>query len=223
MRNRLKIPLLAAVLWLLVLSVVHEAPVRGQITIPNSFSVNTIADPDAVNANFTQLGTQGLNRTGGTMIGTLNAQTITPTADATYPLGDNAHRFTVGWFSGQVTAGMFSGPGTSLTALNASNLASGTVPNARLSFVPLATSTKTANYTAVAGDYVLASCASCTITLPLSTANANAEIDVKSWGTVPVLIGVTGADTIDGVTSLTLSVQYQSYTFVSNGFAWFIR
>src|SRR5690606_7431948 len=48
-----------------------------------------------------------------TLTGTLNAAAITA--------------------SGTVTANLFSGSGASLTALNASNLSSGTVPNARIS------------------------------------------------------------------------------------------
>ena len=47
-------------------------------------------------------------------------------------LGTTAIRWKDGWFAGAVTAGSFSGVGTNLTALNATNLGSGTVPTARL-------------------------------------------------------------------------------------------
>jgi hypothetical protein len=48
-------------------------------------------------------------------------------------LGSTGVRWKDGWFAGTVTATTgFSGPGTSLTSLNASNLSSGTVPTARL-------------------------------------------------------------------------------------------
>jgi hypothetical protein len=77
----------------------------AQITIPNSFTTNTVADPDQVNTNFSTLGSQALNRTGGTMTGTINSQAITPTVDATYALGTAPLRFTNGVFSGIVTVG----------------------------------------------------------------------------------------------------------------------
>lgn len=48
-------------------------------------------------------------------------------------LGTTSVRWADGWFAGTVTATTgFSGPGTLLTALNATNLTSGTVPGARL-------------------------------------------------------------------------------------------
>lgn len=46
-------------------------------------------------------------------------------------LGTTAIRWKDGWFAGVVTAGSFSGVGTLLTALNATNLTTGTVPDAR--------------------------------------------------------------------------------------------
>jgi hypothetical protein len=47
-------------------------------------------------------------------------------------LGTTAVRWKDGWFAGTVTGGTFAGSGASLTALNASNLSTGTVPAARL-------------------------------------------------------------------------------------------
>lgn len=41
----------------------------AQITIPNTFTANTVASADKVNANFTALATNALNRTGGTITG----------------------------------------------------------------------------------------------------------------------------------------------------------
>lgn len=101
--------------------------VRSQISIPNSFSNNTIADPDQVNANFTQLGNLALNLTGGTMTGTLTSRNIVPSADATYALGDGTHRFTNAFFSGTVTAASFSGFVTG--AMTLLHEASGTTNN----------------------------------------------------------------------------------------------
>lgn len=47
-------------------------------------------------------------------------------------LGTTAIRWKDGWFQGTVTATTFAGSGASLTALNAANLGSGTVPAARM-------------------------------------------------------------------------------------------
>lgn len=55
-----------------------------------------------------------------------------PYYDNVNDLGLVGSRWRHGWFGGTVTANAFSGSGASLTALNASNLASGTVATARL-------------------------------------------------------------------------------------------
>jgi hypothetical protein len=79
MRNKL-------LFWLFSLAMVCGAAMTSaQITIPNSFTNETIADPDEVNANFTQLGSQALNRTGGTMTGALtlsSGQILFPAAQS---------------------------------------------------------------------------------------------------------------------------------------------
>jgi hypothetical protein len=62
--------LLPLVITLLVLA----APLIAQITIPySSFTSGTVIDPDQVNSNFSTLGTQALNRTGGTLTGNVTA------------------------------------------------------------------------------------------------------------------------------------------------------
>jgi hypothetical protein len=59
-------------------------------------------------------------------------QTIVSDTHNTDDLGTTAIRWKDGWFAGTVTGGIFSGSGASLTALNASNLTTGTVGAARL-------------------------------------------------------------------------------------------
>lgn len=58
------------------------------IAIPNTFTNGTVADATQVNANFTALAANAVNRTGGTFSGT-----PTPTADNTIDLGSAALRF----------------------------------------------------------------------------------------------------------------------------------
>lgn len=73
---------------------VASAIVVGQsITIPNTFTNNTVADAPQVNANFAALASNALNRNAGTMLGTLNSQAVVPTSDNTYDLGSSTFYF----------------------------------------------------------------------------------------------------------------------------------
>jgi hypothetical protein len=116
----------------LICGLCASALISGQISIPFSFSANTVASPDQVNSNFNQLGTQALNRTGGTMTGSLTTQAVLPSADAAYALGTGGARYTTGSFSGTVTANAFSGNGGAVTGLDAGNIIGGTLAVARL-------------------------------------------------------------------------------------------
>lgn len=62
-RNRLACLLVLAVLW--------STPAAAQVTITYSFTNGSAADADQVNANFSVLGSQALNRTGGTITGNI--------------------------------------------------------------------------------------------------------------------------------------------------------
>jgi hypothetical protein len=91
-----------------------------------------------------------------------------------------------------------------------------------------ATATKTSNYTIVSGTDVVilanATAGAVTITLPSAASSAGYKFDIKridSTGNA-CTIARSGTDTIDGGTSLTLSVQYISVTVVSDGSAWYI-
>lgn len=59
------------------------APAQG-ITIPNTFTNDTIADAPQVNANFAALAANALNRNGGTLGGTLNLNGQTLSGAATF-------------------------------------------------------------------------------------------------------------------------------------------
>lgn len=80
-------------------------PPAQSITIPNTFVNGTVADATQVNANFTALSSNALNRNGGTMLGTLNSRAVTPTSDATYDLGTNVLRFRDLWMSRNLAVG----------------------------------------------------------------------------------------------------------------------
>jgi len=88
MRNRSLLALLLAIL-------VAPLSVTAQITVPNpTFVVDTVIDPDQVNANFAKFA-DALNRTGGTMTGTLTMQALVDLSHASagqikFPASQNA-------------------------------------------------------------------------------------------------------------------------------------
>lgn len=89
------------------------------------------------------------------------------------------------------------------------------------------TSTKTSNYTAATSDTVLladAASGNVTITLPTASTASGYRFFVKriDGSANSVSVQRSGSDTIDGVASQSLDVQYTSITIVSNGSNWFI-
>lgn len=62
-------------LWLLAVLLALAAPAEAQIVLTYTFTSGTTANPDEVNANFTAVASNALNRAGGTLTGnmTVNA------------------------------------------------------------------------------------------------------------------------------------------------------
>jgi len=90
-----------------------------------------------------------------------------------------------------------------------------------------ATSTKSSGYTISTTDTVIfanAASGAVTITLPLASGVAGYRFYVKRTDSSAnaCAVGVSGSDTIDGQSSITLSAQYMSLTLVSDGSAWYI-
>lgn len=196
--------------------------VVAQVTVPFSFSPNSTILSSQVNSNFSTLGNGALNRTGGTMTGTLTAQNVAASSDATYDIGASGVKFRNGYFSGTVTGGTFSGSGASLTSIPFSALS--TVPEQSWNIVG-----KTASYGAALGDLVeVTSGSSITITLPAASGatTSNYMVGLKNDTSSVITIARSGSDTIDGGTSFSTSgIQYESYDFVVNAAktGWMIR
>lgn len=112
----------------LVLSLLLVGLVLGeaQVTIPNTFTAGTTISSSQVNLNFATLGANALNRTGGTMTGGLTTVGITPSADNTYDMGSASFRYA------NIYGTQFRGGGANITALNGTNISTGTVPQANL-------------------------------------------------------------------------------------------
>lgn len=82
---------------------------------------------------------------------------------------------------------------------------------------------KTTTYTAVNHDLVLASASGGAFTVTLPAVAAGAFVTVKKTDSSANVVTVSPASgTIDGASSVALSVQYESYDFVSDGTNWFI-
>ena len=86
---------------------------------------------------------------------------------------------------------------------------------------------KTANYTAVANDYIFANASTVDITMTLPTAIgiAGREINITKTDTTiyNVIINTTSSQTIIGELTQTLTAQYDNITLISDGSNWFIK
>ncbi len=77
---------------------------HAQISPTYTFTDGTVISSAQVNANFALLA-NALNRTGGTMTGTLTSRDLVPSTTATYDLGLTGSRYRDGWLSRNLTVG----------------------------------------------------------------------------------------------------------------------
>jgi hypothetical protein len=84
------------------------------------------------------------------------------------------------------------------------------------------TATKTANYTAVVGDYVVCN-GTFTVALPTAASISGQLIDVKNIGTGIITVDPAGSETVDAAATITIPQQYQEVTLISDGTNWYIR
>jgi len=83
---------------------------------------------------------------------------------------------------------------------------------------------QSANYTASDGDIVLvdASSGGVTITLPSPSSGAKVRVKKTDASTNTVTVSPSATETIDGASSHTISKQYETYEYVSDGTNWYI-
>jgi hypothetical protein len=84
------------------------APASAQLTVPYSFSSGQVASPTEVNANFAKFA-DALNRTGGTMTGTLTSRSVVPSASNTYDLGSSSFFFQSAYLKTSMVFGQTAG------------------------------------------------------------------------------------------------------------------
>jgi len=87
--------------------------------------------------------------------------------------------------------------------------------------------TKTIDYTALIGDFILAvaSTVNLTITLPTAIGNIGKEINIKKIDSTSysIIVDANGTQTIDGILTQIITGQYATMTIVSDGSNWFIK
>ena len=88
-------------------------------------------------------------------------------------------------------------------------------------------SSKTSAYTVLITDSVIladATSAAFTLTLPAAASSSGKVFSVKKIDSSlnAVIIDPNSSELIDGATTFSLTEQYQSISFISNGTAWFI-
>ncbi len=181
------------------------------IAIPYTFVPNTDILSAEVNANFSALSTAALTKAGDTMTGTLTALNIAAGTTASYDIGTSGVKFKAAYFSGTVTANLFSGSGASLTS----------IPRTGVS-LNFAVSAKTGTYPMVVGDdIIVVTSGTFTVTAFTPVGSSGRIIWVKNAGSGVVTVA-TAAGTIDGAATYSLSIQYQSVTLASDGTNWHI-
>lgn len=94
-------------MWLILLALLALAtPATAQLgSVPYTFSPGNTISSSQFNTMFSAIYSNALNRTGGTMTGTLTTLNVLPTADNVSNLGSAALSYHDAWFDGTVTFG----------------------------------------------------------------------------------------------------------------------
>lgn len=183
----------------LALLLLLPATVFGQVnggSAPYTFAPNTTILSSEVNTNFSTLFSDALNRTGGTMTGTLNTRTLLPVADNTYDLGSATYRYRNVYVVGAIAAG---GSGSFSDAVTIT-----TTNNPQFSF-----KYDTSNYGTLY--------ASGTGALTFDAVGSGASFTFNDASTFASTLAVTGATTLGGQLKIADgTVSTPSFSFTSD-------
>lgn len=93
--------------WLLSLGFVLAMAVglEATLSVPNTFVPFTTISSSQMNANFSAITSNGLDKRGDTLSGTLNTQVLLPDVTATRNIGSATVLYLNEWLSGTLTAG----------------------------------------------------------------------------------------------------------------------
>jgi hypothetical protein len=184
-----------------------------------------------LDANFNNLNAEKLELSGGTMTGKVTLFTgSTAAASATVPHGA-APSSPVNGDIWSTTSGFFfrqNGSTVQFADLSSTQtLAGKTLTNPLLNGKRTALTTRTSAYTATTSDHTIlcnATTGAFSVTLPTAVGNTGLMYSIKKIDSSAnaVTVATTSSQTIDGVTTRTLSTQYQGVTVQSDGANWFV-
>jgi hypothetical protein len=184
-----------------------------------------------LDANFNNLNADKIEQSGDTMTGKLVLVTgATGAASATVPHGAAPTTPVNGDIWSTTTGFFFRQNGTTVQFADLSStqtLAAKTLTNPLLNGKRAAITTRTSAYTATTSDHTIicnATTAAFTVTLPTAVGNTGQMYSIKKIDASAnaITIATTSSQTIDGVTTRTLSTQYQGVTVQSDGANWFV-
>lgn len=104
--------MLRKLIVLLVVLGILSVPLGATITVPFTFTPFTTISSSQVNANFSAVATNALDKRGDSMTGTLVTQAVTPDVTTTRSIGTSLLKYVDGWFSGTVNAANLALAGT---------------------------------------------------------------------------------------------------------------
>lgn len=184
-----------------------------------------------LDANFNNLNADKIEQSGDTMTGKLVLDTsATTNASATVPHGTAPTSPVNGDIWSTTTGFFFRQNGTTVQFADLSStqtLAAKTLTNPLLNGKRAVITTRTSAYTATTSDHTIicnATTAAFTVTLPTAVGNTGQMYSIKKIDASAnaITIATTSSQTIDGVTTRTLSTQYQGVTVQSDGANWFV-
>lgn len=189
-----------------------------------------------LDANFNNLNADKIEQSGDTMTGKLvlvtgstaaASATVPHGAAPTTPVNGDIWSTTSGFFFRQNGTTVQFADLSSTQTLAGKTLTTPTVTNGLLNGKRAALTTRTAAYTATTSDHTIlcnGTTAAFTVTLPTAVGNTGQMFSIKKIDASAnaITIATTSSQTIDGVTTRTLSTQYQGVTVQSDGANWFV-
>ncbi len=182
---------------LIVSMLLWATPAFAQLgSVPHVFSSGTAISSSDMNVNFSTAYGTALNRTGGTMTGSIGTQLVFPNTTAAYDIGAILAKYRDGWFSRDVYIGRdisSTGAGTFTGTITAANLTTAGTLTANAATIT----------TLAGGNGTFSGTLGVSGAATLSSAVITNGATVGSSLTVGTTLGVSGASTFSGAITAT--------------------